>query len=94
MCPVCGHKHEPHFPHNASSIYYQMRFRELRGRWPTWADAAAHCLPGMIEFWKSQLGDQWTEPPPGIEVIADPPAESLNQAVGDPNSPHFGPEMN
>ena len=91
-CPACGYKHEPHFPHNVQSVYYQYRFYGLRGRWPTWADAAAHCSPGMIVFWKQQLGPNWTEPPEGTEVIADPPAESLHEAVGDLNTPGFGPQ--
>ena len=46
----------------------------------------------MIVFWKQQLGPNWTEPPEGTEVIADPPAESLHEAVGDLNTPGFGPQ--
>ena len=90
-CPVCAHKHDPAHPHNAQTMYYQYRFYGLRGRWPTWADAAAHCTPEMVEFWKDALGTNWTEPPEGTEVIADPPAESLHQAIGDINAPNFAP---
>lgn len=40
-CPICAVKHDPTWPHNAQSLYYQYRFYGIRGRWPTWADAAA-----------------------------------------------------
>lgn len=94
-CPVCAVAHDPRFPHDATSLYYQMRFYGLRGRWPTWADAAAHCAPAVVDQWKevaAQMGIVWTQPHVGEEPIADPPAESLRQGVGDPNSPGFGPE--
>lgn len=93
-CPVCAVRHEDHMPHNALSMYYLYRFYGLRGRWPTWADALAHCTPEMQAAWKQQLLDldEWTEPDPGVETIADPPAESLNQPVGDVTSCNFGPE--
>lgn len=42
-CPECGAKHEPEEPHNRSSLYYQMRFRQAHGRSPTWEDAMRHC---------------------------------------------------
>lgn len=35
VCPECAHKHEPELPHNAQSMYYQMAFKQKRGRWPT-----------------------------------------------------------
>lgn len=82
-CPSCATEHRPDLPHNAQSLYYQMRFKGLRGRWPTWADAVAHCAPGMKEAWKAELQKMgaWTEPAVGVAPIADPPAESLHQAV-------------
>ena len=93
-CPVCATKHSTDMPHNAHSLYYQYRFYGIRGRWPTWADAVAHCAPAMREQWEQVLRDRgrWTEPPEGEPPIADPPAESLNQPIGDVNSPGFGPE--
>ena len=74
------------------SMYYNMRFYGLRGRWPSWADACGHCTPEMVEFWKQQLGEIWTDPPDGADIIADPPEESLHQPIGILNSPDFGPE--
>lgn len=42
-CPECGVKHDPTYPHNNTSLYYQFKFYQDHGRWPTWADAMAHC---------------------------------------------------
>ena len=91
-CPVCATQHEPSEPHNAQSMYYQYRFYGVRGRWPTWADAVAHCPPRVRRRWEQALRDReaWTEPADG-EPIADPPAESFRQAIGDVQSHAFGP---
>lgn len=94
LCPICATAHDPTYPHNAVSMYYLIRFYGVRGRWPTWADAAAHCDPKMVRQWKQVMlekGIKWTEPPEGVEPIADPPEESLHQPIGDPNSREFGP---
>lgn len=93
-CPICATSHGPSEPHNAQSLYYQYRFYGVRGRWPTWADAMAHCDAKVKAFWEQALRDRgvWTEPPEGVEPIADPPAESINQPIGDVNSQDFGPE--
>jgi hypothetical protein len=93
-CPVCAVAHEPELPHNQQSLYYQYRFYGVRGRWPTWADALAHCSPAMREHWERELRAKgaWSEPEAG-EPIADPPAESINQPIGDISSPNFGPEQ-
>lgn len=92
-CPICAVKHKPEDPHNQQSLYYQYRFYGVRGRWPTWADAVAHCSDEVKQFWKEELqrASAWTEPESG-EPIADPPAESVRQPIGDINSPNFGPE--
>ena len=45
-CPECGDCHDARDPHNRESIYYQMRFNQRNGRFPTWADAMAHCDDG------------------------------------------------
>ncbi len=42
-CPECAATHDPKFPHNRDSLYYQMKFRQKHGRFPTWNDAMAHC---------------------------------------------------
>ena len=92
-CPICAVDHPPGDPHNAQSLYYQYRFYGVRGRWPTWADAIAHCSAWMQEQWTELLkkGGHWTEPADG-QPIADPPLESVNQPIGDVNVPGFGPE--
>ena len=43
VCQICAVDHEPDQPHNRDSLYYQMKFRQQHGRFPTWADAMAHC---------------------------------------------------
>lgn len=87
-CPVCAVQHPPHFPHDASSVYYQQRFYMLRGVWPTWADALAHCDEATREHWEQGLRDSnaWSEPT-DREPIADPPAESFHQVIDDQSSP-------
>lgn len=93
-CPICAVAHEPDQPHNAQSLYYQYRFRSVRDRWPTWADAVAHCKPEIRDVWKKLLEERaaWTEPE-NNDPIADPPAESTSQLIGDPRSHTFGPEL-
>lgn len=63
-CPECAVKHEPDQPHNAQSLAYQYDFRARHGRWPTWADAIAHCSPEVQAAWKRALQEQgaWSEP--------------------------------
>lgn len=92
-CPICATKHEPEMPHNCQSLYYQYRFYGVRGRWPTWADALAHCDDQMRQHWERELRARgaWSGPADG-EPIADPPAESVLQPVGDVSTPGFGPE--
>lgn len=55
VCQVCATKHEPEMPHNQQSLYYQMAFFRDNGRYPTWADAFAHCTSEMQEAWKEGL---------------------------------------
>lgn len=82
VCPVCAVVHDGNLPHDASSLYYQYRFHALRGRWPHWVDAMAHCSEEVRRLWTLQLRalGQWTDPV--NEPIADPPAESIRQVVG------------
>ena len=86
-CPVCATKHDPILPHNQQSLYYQMRFYGLHGRWPTWADALAHVTNERLrEHWQTRITDlgHWSEPPAGVDVIAEPVAESIAQAIDIP----------
>jgi hypothetical protein len=41
-CPECATEHEPWEPHNLC-LYYQYHFYGQHQRFPTWADAMAHC---------------------------------------------------
>lgn len=47
-CPICAVEHNPEWPHDKNSLYYQIRFHSEHGRYPTWQDAMAHC-PGDIK---------------------------------------------
>jgi hypothetical protein len=42
VCKECATEHEEGEPHNLC-LFYQYHFREEHGRFPTWADAMAHC---------------------------------------------------
>ena len=54
-CPECAVKHPPEAPHDVQSLYYQYSFKERHGRWPTWADALAHCDEAVRKQWIEQL---------------------------------------
>lgn len=54
-CPICACCHPENAPHNRESLYYQMRFRQEHGRFPTWKDAAAHCTDEMRAVFKEQM---------------------------------------
>lgn len=62
-CGECAVKHEPSDPHDAHSLAYQYMFRSKHGRWPTWADAIAHCSPETQAAWRTELEARgvWTE---------------------------------
>ena len=92
-CPICAVNHKPELPHDWQSIYYHYRFYAVRGRWPTWADAVAHCAPNVRAHWERELRKigKWREPADG-DRIADPPAESIHQPIGDIGSRSFGRE--
>jgi hypothetical protein len=73
-CQVCAHKHDPLLPHNVQSLYYQYAFYGALGRWPTWADAAAHCDPELAKRWRVALedtGHKWSRPPDGFLPVRD-----------------------
>ena len=55
LCPECATKHEPHMPHNKQSLAYQLKFYDAHGRFPTWADAMAHCPPEIKKAWSEEL---------------------------------------
>jgi hypothetical protein len=55
VCQQCARDHEPGMPHDAQSLYYQYHFHAEHDRWPTWADALAHCTPEVREEWTRAL---------------------------------------
>lgn len=56
-CSQCAVAHEPEQPHDAQSPYYQYAFYAEHGRWPTWADALAHCSDEVYDRWRFALAD-------------------------------------
>jgi hypothetical protein len=54
-CDWCAVNHPPEMPHNKDSLYYQMKFNAITGRWPTWTDAMAHCSEEMKDNWRREL---------------------------------------
>jgi hypothetical protein len=54
-CAECAVKHDPLYPHNQQSLYYQYHFYAEHNRFPTWADAMSHCTDDMKLFWTQEL---------------------------------------
>lgn len=57
-CQECAVAHDPTFPHNQTSLYYQYHFYAEHKRWPTWEDAMSHCTDDMKKFWREELTKQ------------------------------------
>lgn len=51
VCQECGAEHHVEQPHDKDSVYYQYKFYDENGRWPTWEDAMAHCTEEMKVEW-------------------------------------------
>jgi len=58
VCQSCAVDHKPDQPHNQQSLYYQYWFWGQNNRWPTWADAMAHCAPEVQSQWKTLLAEK------------------------------------
>lgn len=54
-CQECATDHDPVLPHNQQSLFYQYKFYDKTGRWPTWKDAMSHCTEAMQKAWTEQL---------------------------------------
>jgi hypothetical protein len=54
-CSQCARHHDPGVPHDQQSLAYQYAFYAEHCRWPTWADAMAHCAPDVQDAWKREL---------------------------------------
>jgi len=62
VCQECAVDHPPEYPHNQQSLFYQYKFFNDHGRWPTWEDAMAHCSEEIKAFWRAELRKR------GIEI--------------------------
>jgi len=60
-CPECAVDHPPELPHNQQSLFFQYKFYNDHGRWPTSEDAMAHCSEEMKEFWRVELRKRGVE---------------------------------
>lgn len=56
-CPICAAVHDPAMPHNLQSLTYQYKFYDKHGRFPTWADAIAHCAHDIKIAWRDALAE-------------------------------------
>ncbi len=54
-CPECAVDHPPEQPHNQQSLFYQYKFYNEHGRWPTWEDAISHCSEEIKSIWRTEL---------------------------------------
>ena len=75
-CPICATKHEPEQPHNQQSLAYQYKFYDENGRWPTWADAMAHCSDKIRDYWTRELENR------GIKVNGEEEKKQYKPKVG------------
>ena len=57
-CQECAVDHDPEQPHNQQSLFYQYKFYNEHGRWPTWKDAMEHCSEDIKAFWKRELEER------------------------------------
>lgn len=55
VCQECAVEHEPEMPHNQQSLFYQYKFYNEHGRWPTWLNSMAHCTEEMQALWRIEL---------------------------------------
>ena len=58
VCQECAVKHEAAMPHNQQSLYWQYSFYAKHQKWPTWADAMAHCSEEMKAKWIAALAER------------------------------------
>jgi hypothetical protein len=84
-CSECAVEHAPEQPHNQQSLFYQYRFYGDHGRWPTWADAMAHCPAEVRRRWTEALTARGvkvgtTEGAPECQTAGDP--ENQPEAIG------------
>ncbi len=61
VCQECAVDHPWDQPHNRDSLYYQMTFFAMHGRYPTWTDSMAHCSEGIKAMWRIGLVARYRE---------------------------------
>jgi len=54
-CEICATAHPAEQPHNAQSLFYQVRFQSENGRGADWRDAMAHCDEPTRTLWTDAL---------------------------------------
>lgn len=57
-CQECGIAHDPRQPHDQQSLAYAYSFYGKHRRWPTWADAMAHCDEQTRATWTKALEEK------------------------------------
>lgn len=79
-CDKCATEHGDRLAHNCDSLYYQMRFHAVHGRWPTWDDAAAHLSDADRRVFRAAFEQmtEWTTTP---HPIAEPHAQSAGTVL-------------
>lgn len=55
VCQECAVPHDPAWPHDPESLFYQVKFYMGHGREPTWKDSAAHCTDEVRADWLTYL---------------------------------------
>lgn len=71
-CPECGVAHDPRMPHNRDSLAYMYNFFDKHERWPSWADAMAHCSEDVKAYWRDQLNAR------GVEIGEEPATATMS----------------
>lgn len=61
-CQTCAVAHHPDYPHDASSLFYLVKFKMDHGREGTWNDAMAHCNAQMRAHWRRELKKRGIDP--------------------------------
>lgn len=82
VCKLCALPHPPGQPHNPNSLYYQIRFRQIHGRFPTWTDAAQHCGKG------AQSGGREGSQLEGSRRLGSPESGRSNKGKGGRTEDH------
>lgn len=55
LCQTCAVKHTPENPHDASSMFFLVKFKMENNRDGTWEDALAHCKDDIKNVWRREL---------------------------------------